>query len=267
MIFPEKIIKKALLEASKIIMSKFGGMIAGELKENQSSIVTEMDVAAERKIEHIISKKYPNHSILGEETGAVMTGSEFTWIIDPIDGTSNYAAGLPWFGTLIGVLKNDKPFAAGAYLPYYNQLYYAEKGKGATCNDQPIHVTNESNLKNILLAYATDYSSNLDKTKFEMDLLFKIIQNVRNMRATNCLVDFCYVADGIPGANINHSCKIWDIVVPYIIINEAGGKMKGLHGEEIEFDLSMDNYLKEYKVIAAGKNLLDPIVDLVKSTK
>ena len=64
MIFPEKIIKKALLEASKIIMSKFGGMIAGELKENQSSIVTEMDVAAERKIEHIISKKYPNHSIL-----------------------------------------------------------------------------------------------------------------------------------------------------------------------------------------------------------
>jgi len=267
MIFPEKIIRKALLEASKIIMSKFGGMIAGELKENQSSIVTEMDVAAERKIEHIISTKYPNHSILGEETGAVMTGSEFTWIIDPIDGTSNYAAGLPWFGTLIAVLRNDIPYAAGAYLPFYDQLYYAEKGKGVTCNDQPIQVTQESNLKNILLAYATDYSINLDKTRFEMDLLFKIIQNVRNMRATNCLVDFCYVADGRLGANINHSCKIWDIVAPYLIIKEAGGKMTDLYGEEIDFDLSMDNYLKEYKVIAAGKNLLNPIVDMIKSTK
>lgn len=267
MIFPEKVIKKGLLEASKILMSSFGGKIEEELKENQSSIVTEMDVAAERKIEHIISTKYPSHSILGEETGAVMTGSEFTWIIDPIDGTSNYAAGLPWFGTLIGVLKNDIPYAAGAYLPYYDQLYYAEKGKGATCNDQPIQVSSETNLKNILLSYNTDYSSDLDKTRFEMDLLFNIIRKVRNIRATNCLIDFCYLADGRIGGSINHSCKIWDIVAPYLIIEEAGGRMTDLYGEELDFDLSMDNYLKEYKILASGKNLLGPIVDLVKSTK
>lgn len=263
MIFPEKIIKQCLKEASTILMSKFGKEIEEELKENQSSIVTEMDVAAERKIEHIISTKYPSHSIVGEETGAVMTGSEYTWVIDPIDGTSNYAAGLPWFGTLLAVLQHDKPYAAGAYLPYYDLLYYAEEGKGATCNGQTIQVTQERSLKNVLFSYATDYSVNLEKTKYETDLLFEVIQNVRNIRATNCLIDFCYVADGRFGGNINHSTKIWDIVAPYLIIKEAGGIMTELDGSDIEFDLNIDNYLRNYAVIACASHLFEPVMGMV----
>jgi len=265
MIFPEKVIKRSLKEASNILMSKFGGLIQGELKENQSSIVTEMDVAAERKIEHIISKKFPNHSIVGEETGAVMTGSEFTWIIDPIDGTSNYAAGIPWFGTLVAVLQHDKPCAAGAYLPYYDLLYYAERGKGATCNGKPIKATQESSLKNVLFAYATDFSDNLEMTRYETDLLYEIIRNVRNIRATNCLVDFCYVADGRMGGYINHACKIWDIVAPYLILNEAGGCMTDLDGTALEFDLSVDNYLKNYKIVATGNNLYDRVMEIIST--
>jgi myo-inositol-1(or 4)-monophosphatase len=263
MIFPEKIIKKSLKEAAEILMSHFGKRIDEELKENQSSIVTEMDVAAERKIEHIISSKYPNHSIVGEETGAVMTGSEFTWIIDPIDGTSNYAAGIPWFGTLVAVLQHDKPYAAGAYLPCYDLLYYAEEGKGATCNGETIHVTSESSLKNVLFAYATDFSDDQQKTRYEMDLLFEIIRNVRNIRGTNCLVDFCYVADGRLGGYINHSCKIWDIVAPGLIIQEAGGIMTHLDGSNLDFDLSIDNYLRNYKIIATANHLHKPIMKIV----
>jgi myo-inositol-1(or 4)-monophosphatase len=263
MIFPEKIIKKCLKEASAILMSKFGKEIEQELKENQSSIVTEMDVAAERKIEHIISTKYPNHSIIGEETGAVLTGSEYTWVIDPIDGTSNYAAGLPWFGTLLGVLQHDKPYAAGAYLPYYDLMYYAEMGKGATCNGETIQVTREPFLKNVLFSYATDYSDIHEKTRYETDLLCEVIQNVRNIRATNCLVDFCYVADGRFGGNINHSTKIWDIVAPYLIVKEAGGVMTELDGSDIEFDLNIDNYLRNYAVIASASHLHKPIMEMV----
>jgi len=263
MVFPEKIIKKCLKEASTILMSKFGGVIEGELKENQSSIVTEMDLAAERKIEHIISTKYPNHSIVGEETGAVMTGSEYTWIIDPIDGTSNYAAGIPWFGTLLAVLQHDRPYAAGAYLPYYDLMYYAEIGKGATCNGKTIQVTQEHSLKNVLFSYATDFSDNREKTRYETDILSEVIQNVRNIRATNCLVDFCYVADGKLGGNINHSTKIWDIVAPYLIIKEAGGVMTELDGQDIEFDLTIDNYLRNYAVIACGRNFHESIVGIV----
>lgn len=263
MIFAEKIIKRSLKEASEILMSKFGGVIKSEFKENQSSIVTEMDVAAERKIEHIISTKYPNHSIVGEETGAVMTGSEFTWVIDPLDGTSNYATGIQWFGPLLAVLQHDKPYAAGAYLPYYDLMYYAEVGKGVTCNGQPIKVTAEKSLRNVLFAYSTDYSNDVEKTKYETDLLLKIIQNVRNIRTTNCLIDFCYVADGRLGGCINHSCKIWDIVAPYLIIKEAGGIMTDLNGVDLDFDLSIDSYLKNYKVIATGKHLHNDIMSLI----
>jgi myo-inositol-1(or 4)-monophosphatase len=263
MIFAEKIIKRCLKEASEILMSKFGGEIQSEFKENQSSIVTEMDVAAERRIEHIISTKYPNHSIVGEETGAVMTGSEFTWVIDPLDGTSNYAAGIPWFGPLLAVLQHDRPYAAGAYLPYYDLMYYTEVGKGVTCNDKPIKATHEKTLKNVLFAYATDYSDDFEKTKYETDLLLKIIQNVRNIRATNCLVDFCYVADGRLGGYINHSCKIWDIAAPYLIVKEAGGIMTDLNGSELDFDLTIDNYLKNYRIIASGKHLHGEIMKLV----
>ncbi len=264
MVFPEKLIKTALKEASEIIMSKFGGMIEGTLKENQSSVVTEMDVAAERKIAHLISQKYPNHSIIGEEKGAVLTGSEYTWIIDPIDGTSNYAAGVPWFGTLIALMRHDQPYAAGAYLPVYDLLYYAELGKGAFCNDQPIHVSEEPDLKKLLFAYATDYSEDDHKTKLETDLLNLIIKNVRNIRATNCLVDFVYVADGRIGGYINHASKIWDIAAPFLIIKEAGGRMTDIHGQHLRFGLSINDYLKNYQIIAGGSNCFDRIVELAR---
>ncbi len=263
MIFAEKLIKNALKEASTILMSNFGEMIEGNIKESQSSIVTEMDVAAERKIAHIITGKYPGHGIIGEEKGVVLTGSEYTWVIDPIDGTSNYAAGIPWFGTLIALFQNDTPLAAGAYLPYYDLLYYAEQGKGAFCNDKPLQVTRETSLKNLLFAYATDWSDNTPKVQKETDLLRDIIQHVRNMRATNCLIDFCFVADGRFGGNINHKCKIWDIAAPYLLIREAGGVMTDLQGNDIRFGLSIEDYMNDYKVMASGSNCFDELLSVV----
>ena len=263
MLFPEKLIKNAMKEASNIMMASFGGPIKGELKESQSSIVTEMDVAAERKIAHLISQKYPDHSIIGEEKGAVLTGSEYTWIIDPIDGTSNYASGIPWFGILLAVFQHDQPLAAGAYLPYYDLMYYAEKGKGAFRNNEPIRVTGEQNLKNVLIAYAMDYAVDDRKTRMETDILFEIIKNIRNMRATNSLIDFCYVADGKLGGAINFYCNIWDIAALYLIIQEAGGKMTDLKGQEIEFDMTPENYLKNYQVVAAGDPLHTRLIQVL----
>jgi myo-inositol-1(or 4)-monophosphatase len=263
MVFAEKLIKHAMQEGSKILMDGFGGMIKGTLKESQSSIVTEMDIAAERKIAHIISQKYPDHSIIGEEKGAVLTGSEYTWIIDPIDGTSNYACGIPWFGILLAVFQHDKPNAAGAYLPFYDLMYYAEKGKGAFRNGESIRVTDERDLKNVLIAYATDYSDNAKKTRMETDILNDMIKNVRNMRCTNSLIDFCYVADGKLGAAINFNTKIWDIAALHLILHEAGGRMTDLEGNEIKFELNIKNYLQNYQVVASGNRLHQPLVKII----
>lgn len=253
MIYPEKLIKEAINEASEILNSGFGKVWEGKLKESQSSIVTEMDVAAEKKITHIITSRYPGHSIIGEEKGAVMTGSEYTWVIDPIDGTSNYAAGIPWFGTLIALLRFDQPVAAGAYLPFYDLLYYAEKGKGVFRNGQPVSVSAEREIKNMLFAYSTDYSEDIEDMKKEMALWGDLARNVRNLRSTNSLIDFCYIIDGRFGGCINHFTKIWDIAAPYLILSEAGGIMTLIDGNRIRFDLSIENYLKNYAVLAGNK--------------
>ena len=121
-------------------MEGFGVSIKSAVKEDHNSIVTEKDIASEKVIIEILTDNFPQFNLVGEEKGARFTGSEYTWIIDPLDGTSNYAAGIPWFGTLIALMFHDKPTAAGAYLPFYDDLYYAEAVKGVTCNGNPIKV-------------------------------------------------------------------------------------------------------------------------------
>ena len=264
MLYPEKTIKTALKKASEILLEGYGERIEGKVKENQSSIVTDMDIAAERAITHIISQKYPDHGIIGEEKGAVLTGSPFTWIIDPIDGTSNYAAGIPWFGTLIAVLEHDQPYAAGAYLPVYDLLYYAERGKGTFKNGERCHAASGDRLRDYLFAYSTDWSDNPERTRKETDLLAELIGRVRNIRSTNCLIDFCFVADGRLGGCLNHATKIWDIAVPYLLINEAGGKMSNLDGSSVNFDLSRARYDRNYSVLAAGSDLYGEVMEIVK---
>ncbi len=102
-------ILNALHEAGEILMKNFGKLTEYAIKENQNSIVTAADIESEKKIIEIILEKFPDHNTLGEETGFQNRDSEFTWVIDPLDGTSNFAAGLPWFGVIICVLKNSVP--------------------------------------------------------------------------------------------------------------------------------------------------------------
>ena len=244
-------------------MEGFGGSIKSEIKEDHNSIVTEKDVAAEKVIADILTDNFPQFNMVGEEKGARFTGSEYTWIIDPLDGTSNYAAGIPWFGTLIALMFHDKPTAAGAYLPFYNDLYYAEAAKGVTLNGNPIKVVKDLCIKEILLAYSTDYAVDSIKTRFETDLLGELIGKVRNTRSTNSLVDFCYVADGRFGACINHNTKIWDIAAPYLLIREAKGRMSDLYGHDIQFDLS--NIDMSYQVVASAQHMHGEIIDIIRN--
>ena len=133
-------IKTALKKTGKILMKNFGKLKSYDIKENQSNIVTKADVDSEMAIVKIIENKFPDHNIIAEETGYKDKNSSYTWIIDPLDGTSNYSAGIPWFGVLICVLKDNKPVMAGIYLPFYDMLYFAEAGKGATKNSEKIFV-------------------------------------------------------------------------------------------------------------------------------
>lgn len=258
-------IYRALKDAGELLLENFGKISDYTIKESQSSIVTKADVDSEKRIMEIISEAFPNHNLLGEETGFQNKNSEYTWVVDPIDGTSNFAAGIPWFGVIICVLKNFQPEMAGCYLPVQNQLYFAEKAKGATLNEQTIHVSKETDLKNVLMTYSLDYSDEPGKTEREAQIMQQLVKNIRNLRSTNCLIDFCYTADGKLGACANQTTKIWDIAGPILIIEEAGGIATDLAGNFFDFTINETNYGRNFEIIASNKLLHSKVIKLVNT--
>src|SRR5690349_3919947 len=150
--FMEQELKKAAETANG-----FFGKVSGTVKPGDSNqVLTDADVAIGEQLVAAVQAAYPDHNVIDEEAGGIDKGSRYTWVIDPIEATSNFAAGLPQYGIMIGLLDGAVPIAGGIIAPAYGKLYLAEKGKGATCNGEPIRVTSESNLLNVLVSYGID---------------------------------------------------------------------------------------------------------------
>jgi myo-inositol-1(or 4)-monophosphatase len=260
----KQILTEALTLGGKILIENFGQISNYKIKENQSSIVTKADVDSENAIIQLINSKYPVHNTLGEETGFQDRGSAFTWVIDPLDGTSNFAAGLPWFGVIICLFENSVPVLSGCYLPVQDLLYLAEKGRGATCNGKKIKVSEDTSLKNVLLAYSMDFSEDKRKTEHEAKIIGSLVSNIRNLRSTNSVVDFCFTAEGKLGGCMNQTTKIWDIAGPALLIEEAGGKATDINGNSFDFGMTKENYDRNFTIIAANKTLHGQLLNLVK---
>lgn len=258
--------KTTLIECAqaggKILLEHFGRPLASRTKENQSSIVTEADLASEKQILELIRARFPDHNTLAEESGWVDRGSRYTWIIDPLDGTSNFAAGLPWFGVMIAVLDGTEPVLGAMYLPTENSLYVAERGKGATCNGQLVHLPASASLPDVLCACPIDPTADEERLRRQTDLLRRVAQTARNVRATNCLVDFVAVIEGRFGLCVNHLTMIWDIAAPFLILTEAGGVCTDLAGEPLRLVLDSECTRRGYAVIAGHPDLLRPVLDL-----
>lgn len=261
----KEFLKKLLITSGKILKQGFGSTSNYETKQDQSNIVTEFDFKSEKAITRLIQQSYPDHNILGEEEGFTNKDSRYTWIIDPLDGTSNYAAGIPWFGVLIALLKDSQVILSGAYLPISNELYYASLGGGAFKNDIQIHTSSERDLKNILCCYSLDFSEDPTKTEREVQIIKNLVLQCRNMRSTNSLVDFCYTAEGKLGAAINQTMKIWDIAATQLILEEAGTKVTDVHGNQIVYDLSNHSMDQNFSAISANPHLHERILDIINN--
>jgi myo-inositol-1(or 4)-monophosphatase len=260
-----EILHEALETGGGLLLQHLGRTTRTTIKESISSVVTEADLASEKTILEVLHGAPEAFNVISEETGYIDKQSEYTWVVDPLDGTSNFAAGLPWFGVIIALFKGDTPVLGGMYLPVDQQLYMAETGGGATRNGKPIRVTTSANLSEHLLSYSFDFSEDPKKTKSEMEVMADLSREVRNIRSTNSLVDFCYVADGRLGAALNQATKIWDIAVPWLLIHEGGGTVTDIEGHEIEFDLSAKAVNQNYTIIAAGAGLHKNILQIIHS--
>ena len=253
----------ALRTAGQLLLDNFGMTPKITIKESDSSIVTETDIQSEKIILEILDDHPEHFNIISEECGFIQAESDYTWVIDPIDGTSNFAAGLPWFGVIMALMKDNIPVQAGMYLPLEDQLYYAEKDKGAWRNDQPIQVSRATRLNDTLLAYSFDHSNDPGKTAAEMKLLGRIAARVRNIRSTNSIVDFSYDADGRIGDVINQTTKICDIAGPSLIISEAGGSVCDIRKNDLDFEVSPDSISYNYSIVASGQSVHKELLNLI----
>ncbi|MCK4748085.1 MAG: inositol monophosphatase [Bacteroidales bacterium] len=260
-----EILESALKKGGTVLLEHFGKPSETFVKESISSVVTEADLASEKVIIEFLGASTEPYNIISEESGYIENHSIYTWVIDPLDGTSNFAAGLPWFGVIITLFHEQVPIQAAMYLPVADQLYYAESGKGAWRNGSPIKTLDSTELTEILLSYSFDFSRDPGKTDAEMDLLSKLSNKIRNTRSTNSLIDFCYTTDGRLGAAINQTTKIWDIAAPWLIIREAGGVVTDIFGSEIQFNLSQDEINRNYTIVAAGSGIHGQIIRIINN--
>jgi myo-inositol-1(or 4)-monophosphatase len=242
-------------EAGDILLRFHGKVRRVWQKGHISSVVCEADLAAEKTIVRRLLASFPSYGVLSEESGVVRQGAEMTWVIDPLDGTSNFVAGLPWYGVQFGLLRHGRPLAAVMYLPADNVLYLSEKGAGVERNGERVFVSRETQLKRVLCAFGFDGTASPANNRTQAAMLMRLAAAVRNTRATNSLVDFCYTVDGRFGGCLNMNCKIWDIVPVSLMLPEAGGKLTDLRGEPIVFDLGERRFGRSYRVIGAPVTL------------
>jgi myo-inositol-1(or 4)-monophosphatase len=228
----------AQLQSAAQTAASYFGKVSGTVKEGDNNqVLTDADIAIGKQLVAAVQATYPDHNIIDEEAGVIDNGSRYTWIIDPIEATSNFAAGLPQYGIMIGLLEDATPIAGGIIAPAFNKLYLAEKGKGATCNGEPIHVTKEENLLNVLVSYGIDgHQEDPERTIHECRVLADIVLGIRNMRNSGCeALDPMYVAEGRYGGRLNLTSKIWDNVAQHIIVEEAGGVFTAVDGTPMDY--------------------------------
>ncbi|WP_070121794.1 inositol monophosphatase family protein [Bacillus marinisedimentorum] len=210
-----------------------------EINEKSSSIdlVTEMDIWAEKFLLGKIGEHYPGHAVVTEEGGTVevVSGSEYEWIIDPIDGTTNYAHGFPMFCISIGVKHHGETVIGVVYAPGLGELYEAVKGKGSYLNGKPLVVSRRKKLRQAVIATGFPYDR-AEHPQNNVNEFSKVVLEVGGIRRTgSAALDLCQVAAGRFEGYWEFKLKPWDVTAGILLVEEAGGRVKveqqdtGLH--------------------------------------
>jgi len=199
-------------------------------KEGINNLVTEADHAAEKAIIDTIKEKFPDHFILSEEVGEIASSSPYKWIIDPIDGTVNYAHGIPICCVSIGLEHNGSIILGAVYNPLINEFFLAERGKGAQLNGEPIHVSNKATVMDACVVTGFPYTY-LDTPNGPLEVFDRFIRKgVPVRRLGSAAMDLCWVAAGRFDAFFEHKLQAWDSAAGFLMVEEAGGRVSDFSG-------------------------------------
>ena len=231
-------------------------------KKGAIDLVTEVDRDVERMFRGLIASRFPAHAVLAEEFerhGDRQREAEYCWVFDPVDGTTNYAHGLPIFCSAAALEQNGRPLVGAVYDPSRRELFTAERGVGAWLNGTPLRVSSAGTLLDSLLCTGFPYTVH-DESEKLVSLFGEFLGRARAVRRLgSAAIDLCYVAagrlDGFWEARLNP----WDMSAGALIVEEAGGRVTDLSGERFES--------RRGEIIASNGRIHDEMVATVRSRK
>ena len=250
---------KAVEAGANELQRFFNGKFEISNKEGINNLVTEADHASEKAIIDVIKLAYPGHFILSEETGEIVTDSEYKWIIDPIDGTVNFANGIPICCVSIGLEKAGQMLLGAVYNPLMNEMFFAEKGQGAFLNDKKISVSSKTEVIKTCLVTGFPYTY-LDMPNGPLEVFERFIRKgIPVRRLGSAAIDLCWVAAGRFDGFYEHHLQAWDAAAGFLIVEEAGGKVTDYKGD----------YYSPYQphLLATNGKIHEEMLDIINNRK
>ncbi len=219
--------------------------------------VTEVDLASERAIIDVLLEAYPDHSILAEESGRTRGArdSDYQWIIDPLDGTTNFIHGLPTYAVSIGLAHRGQVVQAVVYDPARNDLFYASKGRGAFLNDRRLRVSRRSRLADALVGTGFPFRKG-DNFQRYLEMFEQVMPRCAGLRRPGAAaLDLCYVAAGWYDGFFEIGLQPWDLAAGSLLVTEAGGLIGNFTGEA--------DYLHQHEVVAGTPRIYGQLVQML----
>lgn len=256
-------LKPTLIEAAQAgareILRFFNNEFKISNKEGINNLVTEADHASEKAIMDVIRKQFPDHQILSEEIGMLEKDSEYTWIIDPIDGTVNFAHGIPLNCVSIGIEHKGEMLMGAVFNPHLDEFYFAEKGKGTTLNNKPIHVSTEDQVLHSCLVTGFPYTY-INLPNGPLDIFERFIRKgIPVRRLGSAAIDLCWVAAGRFDGFYEHKLEPWDSAAGYLIVEEAGGRVTDMDGNKFS--------VYQHRILATNGRIHEEMLEVIHNKK
>lgn len=250
-------IKEVAVSAGEYIRHAMLGLHNLDITEKSpNSLVSEVDKNSEKMVVNSLNKLIPGAGFITEENTTTQSKAEYTWVIDPLDGTTNYLNAVPCFSVSIALMYCETIIAGAVYEVSRDELFYSEAGGGAYLNGNKIHVNNSKDFSNILIATGFPYDS-----EDEIDIYLNIIKKCQLAskgirRFGSAAVDLCYTAVGRFGLYYESKLNIWDVAAGALIASEAGAIVCDYQGG--------NNYLLGREIIASAPQHIDKILKIIQ---
>jgi len=219
---------QALRRAGRVLSLRFGNV--SYRQKRRADLVTVADLQSQEVILSTIRRDFPHDDFQAEENAARSTGAEHSWIIDPLDGTTNYAHGYPASTVSIGVLRHHRPVLGGVYDPFRDELFLAEKDRGTTLNGRKVHVTQTRRVADSLLitGFAYDRAERADVYLAPFKSFLTRCHDVR--RSGSAALDLAWISAGRADGFWEQGLSPWDVAAGWLLVSEAGGKISDFKG-------------------------------------